>query len=92
MSIIATRQTVTNGGQSVRFIIILLLKGGDYIPQCACGSQTHRQTAAVIECLNRIAINSHQIKMYTREQQLTPETGEHRTGPFGVLEKQSLLS
>lgn len=74
MSIIATRQTVTNGGQSVRFIIILLLKSGDYILRCACGSQTHRQTAAVIECLNRIAINSHQIKMYTREQQLTPET------------------
>lgn len=76
---------------SVRFIIILLLKGGDYILRCSCGSQTQRQAAAVIECMNGIAINSHQIKMYVGTTTHSTETDRtqgrigYRTGPLAWL-------
>lgn len=60
-------------------------------------SQTHRQAAAVIECMNGIAINSHQIKMYVgttthfRDRQDTRED-RIQDRSFGVVEKHSLLS
>lgn len=89
---IATRQTVTNGGTpldllSIYYWKVVIIFFGVHVGV----SQTHIQAAAVIECMNGIAINSHQIKMYVGTTTHSTETDRtqgrigYRTGPLAWL-------